>query len=151
MVGNMNREDIEFYKEELKRNKDSFVKLIDDIIDVIEKDGLPYNSKTSMININHSSGVNVSTHNSGNTTQSVSVNINEIKECYDRAIEEVEKSDCDDKDEVKDMLSDILECLQHQQQPGKSLSRLIAKYSTEALSIGANFAAIFGFLKEVCG
>lgn len=144
----MNREDVEFYGKELQRNKDSFIKLIDDIVEVIEKDGLPYNSKTSMININNSTGVAVSAHNTGSTTQSVLLNITEVEEYYNRAISEVDNSvySDGDKSEIKDMLSDILECLQRQQQPGKSLTRLIAKYSNQALSIGANFAAILGYI-----
>lgn len=47
----MDREDTVFYKKELDKNRVVFCALIDDIIEVIEKDGLPYNSKSSMINI----------------------------------------------------------------------------------------------------
>lgn len=145
----MDREDTVFYKKELDKNRVVFCALIDDIIEVIEKDGLPYNSKSSMINISHSTGIAVSSNNTGNTAQNVSTNVSDFMKYYPNAVVEIEKSSAysdDEKSEIKDMLAEILECMEQNRQPGKSLGRLITKYSLQATSIGANFATIFGFI-----
>lgn len=147
----MDREDTVFYKKELDKNRVVFCALIDDIIEVIEKDGLPYNSKSSMINISHSTGIAVSSNNTGNTAQNVSTNVSDFMKYYPNAVVEIEKSSAysdDEKSEIKDMLAEILECMEQNRQPGKSLGRLITKYSLQAANIGANFATIFGFINS---
>lgn len=147
----MDREDTVFYKKELDKNRVVFCALIDDIIEVIEKDGLPYNSKSSIINISHSTGIAVSSNNTGNTAQNVSTNVSDFMKYYPNAVVEIEKSSAysdDEKSEIKDMLAEILECMEQNRQPGKSLGRLITKYSLQAANIGANFATIFGFINS---
>lgn len=147
----MDREDTVFYKKELDKNRVVFCALIDDIIEVIEKDGLPYNSKSSMINISHITGIAVSSNNTGNTAQNVSTNVSDFMKYYPNAVVEIEKSSAysdDEKSEIKDMLAEILECMEQNRQPGKSLGRLITKYSLQAANIGANFATIFGFINS---
>lgn len=70
---------------------------------------------------------------------------------YPNAVVEIEKSSAysdDEKSEIKDMLAEILECMEQNRQPGKSLGRLITKYSLQAANIGANFATIFGFINS---
>lgn len=143
----MYNEDEEFYQKELLSSKEHLIELIDEVIDNIEKDGFPINSKTTITNISNSS--NVVVNNKGIITQTI--NISDFNKYYNEAINEIketEKLNGEEKEELTDLLSDIKLDIDKQEQPKRSLLRCLAKYSEKIIAIGGSVASILQLIQH---
>ncbi len=120
--------------------------LIDEIIDTIEKDGLPINNKGTITTISNSP--NVAFNNIGITTQTITI-ISDFNKYYNEAINEIKGTDKlnnEEKEELTDLLSDIKLDIDKQEQPKKSLLRSLAKYSEKIITIGGSLATLYQVL-----
>lgn len=144
-------EEKSFHDKELSRNLEKFKSLLSEIIETINKDGLPFNAKTSMIiNVKNSPGANVAANNMGNTGQNSNITISGFNKYYPQAIEEINQSDeltKDQREELLDMLELFKESIDKEETPKKTILKTLANYSLYATSIGANMVTLWGFIE----
>lgn len=144
-------EEKSFHYKELSRNLEKFKSLLSEIIETINKDGLPFNSKTSMIiNVKNSPGANVAAANVGHTNQDSNITISGFNKYYPQAIEEINQSDeltKDQREELLDMLELFKESVDKEETPKKTILKTLANYSLYATSIGANMVTLWGFIE----
>lgn len=136
----------------LYTGKRQLTKLIDEVVEAIEKDGLPKNSKAQMNTSIISNNSNIAVGNTGNTIQNLSIDISGFNSYYDSAIKEIDETDKlqeDEKEELKELLSDIKIDLDNKTEPKKSLLRSIGKYSEKIISIGGSLAGIYQVIQPL--
>ena len=81
---------------------------------------------------------NIAIGNTGNTIQNLSIDISGFNSYFDSAIKEIDETDKllkDEKEELKELLSDIKIDLDNKTEPKKSLLKRIGKYSEKIISI----------------
>lgn len=89
---------------------------------------------------------NIAIGNTGNTIQDLSIDISGFNSYFDSAIKEIDETDKlqeDEKEELKELLSDIKIDLDNKTEPRKSLLRSIGKYSESIIAIGGSLAGIY--------
>jgi len=136
----------------LYTGKRQLTKLIDEVVEAIEKDGLPKNSKAQMNTSIISNNSNIAVGNTGNTIQNLSIDISGFNSYYDSAIKEIDETDKllkDEKEELKELLSDIKIDLDNKTEPKKSLLRSIGKYSEKIISIGGSLTGIYQVIQPL--
>lgn len=140
-----------FWKNEIRKHINCLIATIDHVISIIKLDGFPINNKTAMmIDIKESQNVIISAGNSGNTTQSNIVNINDFNKYYALAKEEIEQSGSLSKEqceELLDLLSYYKECKENGVDIKRSFAKKLKEYSLLATSIGANMVTLWSFIE----
>lgn len=144
-------EEREFHKKQLDKNKEIFKVLLSNIIDTINKDGLPYNYKTAtIININDSPGTNIATGIIGTTSQTSNIASSNFDKYYPQAVDEINHSGDltkEQQEELLDMLALFKESVEKKETPKKTILKTLGNYSLLASSIGANMVTLWGFIE----
>lgn len=105
-----------------------------------------YNLDKSFPNQTNIVNSNIAIGNIGYTTQNLSIDISGFNSFYNSAIKEIDETDKlqeDEKEELKELLSDIKVDLDNKTEPKKSLIKRIGKYSEKIISIGGSLAGIY--------
>ena len=95
---------------------------------------------------------NIAIGNTGNIIQNLSIDISGFNRYYDSAFKEIDETDKlqeDEKEELKELLSDIKIDLDNKTEPKKSLLKRIGKYSEKIISIGGSLAGIYQVIQPL--